>query len=511
MTEELVHRVPSTSRAAAGTAAAARPLTVDEGGVWARGRRATAFGLILTITLVAFEALAVSVVLPIVAADLNGLPLYGWVMSAFFLGNLVGIVAAGRQIDALGPARPFVVGLILFAIGLTVGGLSPAMGVLVTARAVQGFGAGAIAPVAYVAIGRTFPESIRGQMFAYLSTAWVVPGLIGPALAGWVALHIGWRVVFLGLLPLIAVAGVLTVPALRRLPQSLQPPAPGATATEVGTETAGAPSLRSAVRLSLGAALVLGGLSPASLVLGLAPAGVARSLGGPTLALIGLPVILLGLSVAVPAFRSLTPPGTLRGASGLPAAVLIRGILTFSFFGPDTFVPLALQGIRHVDAAQAGLVLTSATLSWTAGSWIQAHRMPVGGERQFIRAGFAIVLVGVALTATVLSPAVPVWVAVPTWAITGLGMGLSYSPISLFVIRKAQPGAEGAATSGLTLADTLGTALGAGLAGAFVALAVSFGWEPWVGVAAAFAAGVAGAAFGLVYAGRLRGDREERE
>ena len=345
-------------------------------------------------------------------------------------------------------------------------------------------------------------------MFAYLSTAWVVPGLIGPALAGWVALHIGWRVVFLGLLPLIAVAGVLTVPALRRLPQTPQAPAPGATATEVGTETAGAPSLRSAVRLSLGAALVLGGLSPASLVLGLAPAGVARSLGGPTLALIGLPVILLGLSVAVPAFRSLTPPGTLSGAAGLPAAVLIRGILTFSFFGPDTFAPLALQGIRHVDAAQAGLVLTSATLSWTAGSWIQAHRMPVGGERQFIRAGFAIVLVGVALTATVLSPAVPVWVAVPTWAITGLGMGLSYSPISLFVIRKAQPGAEGAATSGLTLADTLGTALGAGLAGAFVALAVSFGWEPWVGVVAAFAAGVAGAAFGLVYAGRLRGDRE---
>src|SRR5204862_169925 len=85
---------PDRLSAAAGTAAAARPLTIDEGGVWTRGRRATAFGLILTITLVAFEALAVSVVLPIVAADLNGLPLYGWVMSAFFLGNLVGIVAA---------------------------------------------------------------------------------------------------------------------------------------------------------------------------------------------------------------------------------------------------------------------------------------------------------------------------------------------------------------------------------------------------------------------------------
>jgi MFS family permease len=503
MTDELVHRVPPAARAGE---AEARPVAVDERGVWVPGRRAIAFGLILTITLVAFEALAVSVVLPIVAADLNGLALYGWVMSAFFLGNLVGIVAAGRQIDAVGPARPFIVGLMLFAVGLTIGGLSPAMGVLVAARAVQGFGAGAIAPVAYVAIGRTFPEAVRGQMFAYLSTAWVVPGLVGPALAGWVALHVGWRAVFLGLLPLIAIAGVLTVPALRRLPQALKAPTTEGSldALTADARTAGAPSLREALRLSIGAALVLGGLSPASLVLGLAPADLARSIGGPTLALIGLPVILLGLVIAVPPFRSLTPPGTLTGASGLPAAVLIRGILTFSFFGPDTFVPLALQGIRHVDAAQAGLALTAATLSWTAGSWIQAHRMPVGGERRFIQAGFAIVLVGVALTATVLSPAVPVWVALPTWAITGLGMGLSYSPISLFVIRKARPGAEGAATSGLTLADTLGTALGAGLAGAFVAMAVSFGWEPWIGVAAAFGAGVAGAAFGFVYAARLR-------
>jgi len=506
VTEELVHRIPPAGARTGAGAIAERPKSLDEGGVWARERGPLALGLILTITLVAFEALAVSVILPIVANDLHGLALYGWVMSAFFLGNLVGIVVAGRQIDARGPARPFIVGLVLFGLGLIVGGLSPAMGILVAARSVQGFGAGAIAPVAYVSIGRTFPEAIRGRMFAYLSTAWVVPGLVGPALAGWVALHVGWRVVFLGLLPLIALAGALTVPSLRRLPrpESRRAPAAHGSSTDA-VEVAGGPTLRSAIRLSLGAALVLGGLSPASLVLGLAPDGsVGRALGGPVLALLGVPFILLGLTIAVPAFRALTPPGTLGGARGLPAAILVRGILTFSFFGPDTFVPLALQGIRHVDAAQAGLALTAATLSWTAGSWIQAHRMPVGGEQRFIRVGFAIVLIGVASTALILLPSVPVWVALPTWAITGLGMGLSYSPISLFVIRTAPPGAEGAATSGLTLADTLGTALGAGLAGAFVAMAVSFGWEPGVGVAAAFGAGTIGAAIGLVYVGRLR-------
>ncbi len=74
---------------------------------------------------------------------------------------------------------PYAVGLILFAIGLPVGGLAPSMLVLVAARFVQGLGAGTLQPIAYVAIGRTLPEALRPRMFAVLSTAWVLPGVIG--------------------------------------------------------------------------------------------------------------------------------------------------------------------------------------------------------------------------------------------------------------------------------------------------------------------------------------------
>lgn len=78
------------------------------------------------------------------------------------------------------------------------------MAVLVAARFVQGLGAGTIQPIAYVAIGRSLPEALRPRMFATLSTAWVLPGIAGPAIAGAVGDSIGWRYVFLGLLPLIA-------------------------------------------------------------------------------------------------------------------------------------------------------------------------------------------------------------------------------------------------------------------------------------------------------------------
>ena len=123
--------------------------------------------------------------MPIVDRDLGGnIDLYGWVFSGFFLGNLLGIVVAGLLIDRGGLVRPFVLGLRLFSIGLLVGGLAPSMPVLVVARFVQGLGAGAIPPVAYVSIGRALPEALRPRMFATLSTAWVLPGVIGPALAG---------------------------------------------------------------------------------------------------------------------------------------------------------------------------------------------------------------------------------------------------------------------------------------------------------------------------------------
>src|SRR5712691_5662612 len=177
------------------------------GGLWAADRRALTGGLVLTITFVASEALAVVTVMPVVARDLGGLRLYGWVFSAFMLGTVIGIVAAGREADRRGPVVPYVAGLLLFGAGLTVAGLAPSMPVLVVGRVLQGLGAGAMPAVAYVAIGRSLPERLRAQMMAVLSTAWVAPGLAGPALSAEIARLFGWRWVFLGLLPFVALTG----------------------------------------------------------------------------------------------------------------------------------------------------------------------------------------------------------------------------------------------------------------------------------------------------------------
>ena len=176
--------------------------------LFAPGLRGLSIGLIATITLVALEALAIGTVLPLVGEELGQIELYGWVYSAFFLGNLLGVVVAGGALDRVPLWRPFAIGLVLFAVGLTIGGLAPDDGRSSSgARFVQGLGGGAVGPTAYVAIGRTLPERLQPRMFALLSTAWVVPGVVGPSIAAIVGEFTTWRLVFLGLLPLLAVAG----------------------------------------------------------------------------------------------------------------------------------------------------------------------------------------------------------------------------------------------------------------------------------------------------------------
>ncbi len=259
-----------------------------KGGLWSPERRALSAGLVLTVTLVASEALAVGTVMPVVARELGGLELYGWVFSAFFLATLVGIVISGGLVDrGTGMARPLAFGLGCFAVGLALGGLAPSMPLLVLARVLQGLGAGFEPPVAYVAIRRVLPEDLRPRMVAVLSTAWVIPGLIGPALAGVVADTFGWRWIFLGILPLIAIAATITVPALAAVDRRLAA-APGA-AAPAGAGPRGRPpdALRVRAPLALaiaaGAGLALAGLGAA----GEAPAGAAALLGAGIL--VGVP------------------------------------------------------------------------------------------------------------------------------------------------------------------------------------------------------------------------------
>src|SRR5260370_29299395 len=116
------------------------------GGVWARERRPLTVGLVLAVTLVAFEALAIATVLPVVSRHLGDLRLYGWVFSAFMLTSLIGIVLAGTLADRVPLGRPMLAGLGLFALGLGIGGTAPELAGPVAGRGGAGPWGGGGAP-----------------------------------------------------------------------------------------------------------------------------------------------------------------------------------------------------------------------------------------------------------------------------------------------------------------------------------------------------------------------------
>jgi MFS family permease len=184
--------------------------------------------------------------------------------------------------------------------------------------------------------------------------------------------------------------------------------------------------------------------------------------------------------------------------------VLARGLLTFGFFGADTFVPLALVEVRDRSTAVAGAALTAATLAWTAAAWVQERLVHSWGPRRLVRLGLVILVAGIAGTAAALLDSVPAELAVVTWAIAGFGIGLAYSALSLAVLREAPAGQEGTATASLQLSDNLGVALGAGLGGAAVAVAAAHGNEA-AGIAVAYAIAAAVALVGAAIAVRLPG------
>jgi len=199
----------------------------------------------------------------------------------------------------------------------------------------------------------------------------------------------------------------------------------------------------------------------------------------------------------------LVPPGTLRAERGYPTAVLLRGLLTFAFFSIDAYVALLLVEVRGWSAAAAGLALTGATVSWTAGSWTQARLSRRFSHEWFVRIGFPVVAVGIAGMGLILLPDVPAWLSVPIFALAGFGMGLTYAQFALIVLRDVPRDSQGTVTSGLTLSDSLGTALGTSVAAAFVSAAVRTGAGPAPGLAAAILIGTAAAILGWFLSPRL--------
>ncbi len=396
-------------------------------GVWQAQYVWVTVGAVALIFLAAMQSLAVTTVMPIVSAELDGEALYAVAFAGTLATSVIGMVAAGAWCDRGGVLPPLATAVALFVIGLVIAGFAGSMPMLVTGRLVQGLGTGAQTVALYVVVARVYPAAMHGRVFAAFSAAWVIPSLVGPFLAGAVTEYLHWRWVFLGVAGLTIVAFVLVV--TRLLGRSL--------ATEEPSTT---PVLR---RLLCAVAVAVGALA----------LSLAGGLGAFAWVVVAASAVVIALAA-----RPLLPRGTLRSVRGLPSVVLMRGLIAGALFGAEIYVPYLLIDEYGFSPTWAGLGLTSAAIAWAAASELQGRF----GDRL---GNTRIALIGVVLLAfaAAAAAATAVWMLSPVfliagWALAGGGMGLMYPRLTVLTLAYSTPQNQGFNSSALSISEAIGSA-----------------------------------------------------
>src|SRR6266511_1205383 len=95
--------------------------------IFAPAHRSISAGILILVTLIAFEAMAVAAALPTAARDLHGIGAIGWAFTGFLVSDVVGMVVSGQVCDQRGPRLPMIAGLVAFTTGLALAGTATSM------------------------------------------------------------------------------------------------------------------------------------------------------------------------------------------------------------------------------------------------------------------------------------------------------------------------------------------------------------------------------------------------
>lgn len=389
-------------------------------------------------SLSAFESVATATAMPVVARALDALDSYTWAFTAFVVASLLGMVASGVWSDAAGPRTPTVVGIAGFTVGSLIAGAATSLGVLVVGRAIQGVGAGAVIVAVYVVIARAYPPELRPKAFSALAAAWVLPALVGPPIAGWLADSVTWRAVF-WLVPVLVVWPLIVI--VRHIPAD----------RDGRVSSAGWARVRMGMLTAIGLFVIQDG-----------------ALREPV---IGIAEVLVGLVAVVVGARALLPARALTFGRGLPTTVMMRGLLASAFFSAEVFVPLALVQLRGATTTQAGLALAGAALTWSLGSALQGRVHADTDRSRYVQIGSVLVTIAILGVPVALIDGMPAWLVPVAWAVGALGMGLSIPSVSVQAMRLTSAEAQGMTSAGLQLVDAAFVVIGAAAVGIVYAVA----------------------------------------
>jgi len=426
-----------------------------------RQRRLVSASLMMAMFLAALEATAVGTAMPTVVADLGGMGQYSWVFSAYLLASTTTVPTWGKLADLFGRRKVFTIGVALFLLGAALSGTSTTPGQLISFRALQGLGAGAVMPVSVTLMADIYTLQERGRMQGLFSGVWAVSSIIGPAAGGFITDFLSWRWVFYINIPfgLASVAGLFLFYHEQNDRRKHR------------LDVLGTVSLTAAIALLLLALLE----------------GSERWgwLDYRTLAMIALSGsgLLLFLWQEKRAPEPMLPLGLF---SNSVVAVSSMGslILGTILFCAAAFVPIFTQGVLGGTAIDAGMTLAPMSIGWPIASTTSGWLLYRFGYRPFAILGATVGTAGCLLLASANPESSSAGVMLAMMFV-GIGLGFMSTPY-LLAVQNAVPRHErGVATSSVQFFRTIGGAIAVAALGAVLNVYIANGVSAGVDVNAA--------------------------
>ncbi|MBM4764344.1 MDR family MFS transporter [Bacillus sp. B15-48] len=389
----------------------------------------------------AIEATIVSTAMPEIVGDLGGFSLYSWVFSAYLLMNAVTVLIYGKLADLFGRKPILIFGITIFLIGSVLCGFAQSMEMLVLFRFIQGFGAGAVMPIATTIVGDIYSKEERAKIQGYLSSVWGISAISGPAIGGLLVEYVSWRYVFWINIPLgfLAIAGICFF-----LYENVE---------------------KKKHRIDYSGAILLT-IAVSTLMILLVEGGVNidwTSSLGIVLVLASIIAIVLFVLNEQRAAEPMMPFSIWRERSILVANLtsLVTGII---LIGISSFLPAFVQGVMERSPIVAGFTLTAMSIGWPIAATFSGKLLLKIGLRMTSLFGGGSLILGSLIFATLSPAAGPLWAAVGSFVI-GVGMGLTTTAFIVSIQSTVSWEQRGAATASNSFMRNLGNTIGAALLG----------------------------------------------
>lgn len=404
-------------------------------------RKVVLASIMLAMFMAAIEGTIVATAIPSIVADLGGFSLFSWVFSSFLLAQAVTIPIYGKLADLYGRKPVFTFGIVVFLFGSVLCGFAHSMNMLIFFRLIQGFGAGAVQPIATTIVGDIFSKTERARVQGYISSVWGVSSIIGPALGAFFVQYVRWAWIFWVNVPIgvLAMAGIWIFlgEAVHKQEHEID---------------------------YIGSVLIF--ISVSALMVVFIQAGTVWAWSSaPVLLLLG--VFLIGAYLFILQEKRASEPimpleiwkDSLIVVANL--ATLTTGVV---LIGVSSFLPTYIQGVMEKSPIIAGFALSFMSMGWVIAATLAGKIMFKYGFRRIAVIGGVWILIGSAFFPTLRLEKGWLWAGVGSLLI-GFGMGLARTVFIVGIQNSVEWKMRGVATASNMFMNILGNAMGAAILG----------------------------------------------